>query len=814
MTARGQTRRALLAGVGAIWACTTHAQTTAPDGAQPAGDRATGPAATEQGEIVVTAQRRSERLSRVPISVSAFTSQALEVRNIKSFADVAKFTPGVQFDRARNDVSIRGISSQAGTGTTGVYIDDTPIQVRALGLNANNTLPNVFDLDRVEVLRGPQGTLFGAGSEGGTVRYITPQPSLDTYSVFARAEASGTEHGSPNYEAGVAVGGPLIKDVLGFRASGWYRRDGGYINRIDYQTGRTTERDANYADTYVLRAALGWAPVEGLKITPSIFYQDRKQHNYDAFWIGRSQRHSGGLLSGTPDRQSDRDHFVLPAIKIDYERWGVHFVSNTSYYDRREIVNGYSGTLYNLSLFQQLIGAGINFNGDDNSANQIADPGRVLLTPTGIALPEFPDYTARTFITNQQQNFTQEVRVQSSGTGRLQWVAGVFYTDNRQLSQEEIRDPQLPQLIPLLFGVSLPDFSLGTDLLANGDSYINRTLGYDTQTAIFADATWEFVPRLKASVGLRYAWTKFRFTNIADGPQNLGFSNGSGGKKENPFTPKFNLSFQATPNDLYYATVSKGFRIGGANPPFPQSACQADLDALGITNVPATYNSDSVWNYELGLKNKLLNRKVSVSASAFYLKWSNIQQANYLTSCGFQYTGNLGEVESKGFDAQISVNPVRALAIDVAFGYTEARYSKTTLTGGAGSPALTTKGDTIPGVVPWSLSLGAQYSFDVGGHDAFVRSDYEFASRNPYLTPTQDVSNATNDPALVNDPATNQWALRAGVTLGRMQAQAFVENLLDERPLLGLTHQDQFTQLFEARTLRPRTFGAALSYRY
>ena len=815
MIAGVKTRRALLlAGVGAISAMAAHAQTAAPDGAAPSGERAAAPAAAEPGEIVVTAQRRAERLSRVPISVSAFTSQALEARNIKSFADVAKFTPGIQFNTDRGDIAIRGVSSQAGTGTTGIYIDDTPIQVRALGLNANNTLPQVFDLDRVEVLRGPQGTLFGAGSEGGTVRYITPQPSLDTYSIFARAEGSATEHGSPNYEGGVALGGPLIRDVLGFRASAWYRHDGGYVNRVDYRTGRTTERDANYTDTYVLRAALGWAPAGGLKITPAIFYQDRKLHNDDNYWTGISHRSNGDLLSGTPDRQSDRDHFVLPSIKIDYERWGVHFVSNTSYYDRREIVNGYSGTLYNLSLLQQLIGAQTNFNGDDNSANQIADPGRVLLTPTGIDLPELPGYTARTFVTNQQQNFTQEVRVQSSGTGRFQWVAGVFYTDNRQLSQEEIRDPQLPQLIPLLFGVSLSDFSLGTDLLANGDSYINRTVGYDSQTALFADATWEFVPRLKASVGLRYAWTSFRFVNFADGPQNLGFSEGNGGKKENPFTPKFNLSFQATPNDLYYATVSKGFRIGGANPPFPQSACQADLDALGITTVPATYNSDSVWNYEIGLKNKFFDRKVSLSASAFYLKWNNIQQANYLTSCGFQYTGNLGEVESKGFDAQIAFNPTRALAFDIAFGYTEARYSKTTLTGGAGSPALTTKGNTIPGVVPWSLSVGAQYNFDLTGHEAYLRTDYEFASRNPYLTPTQDIRNATNDPALINDPARNQLAVRAAVTFGRVQAQAFVENVLDERPLNALTHQDQFTQLFEAQTLRPRTFGAALSYRY
>lgn len=150
----------------------------------------------------------------------------MDVEGIKSFADVSKFTPGVSFDQASHDISIRGVQSTAGSGTTGVYIDDTPVQMRNLGFNANNTLPAVFDLDRIEVLRGPQGTLFGAGSEGGTVRYITNQPSLTHFSGFAHAEFAGTEDGAPSYEVGFAEGGPLVEDKLAFRISAWYRRDG------------------------------------------------------------------------------------------------------------------------------------------------------------------------------------------------------------------------------------------------------------------------------------------------------------------------------------------------------------------------------------------------------------------------------------------------------------------------------------------------------------------------------------------------------------------------------------------------------------
>jgi len=792
----------------------TWAQIAAPDGAKQAtGDRAIEPQAGQLQEIVVTAQRKSERLSRVPISVSAFTDRKMEVLGIKSFADIARYTPGVQFNADRHDIAIRGISSAAGTGTTGIYIDDTPIQVRALGLNANNTLPNVFDLDRVEVLRGPQGTLFGAGSEGGTVRYITPAPSLDKYSAYARVEAAGVEKGSPNYEGGVAVGGPLVQDVLGFRISGWYRRDGGYVNRVDYQTGATTERDANYVDTYVARAALGWAPAPSLLVTPSVYYQKRNQHNHDEYWVSISDSSHSNFLSGTPDRQADRDHFVLPALKIAWTGDGVQAISNTSYFDRNEVVNGYSGTLYNLSLLDQLLGSGIDFAGNANP-NQIVDPARVILQPGTINLPEFPNYQSRVFITNAQQNFTQEFRLQSTRpAARFQWTAGIFYGFNRQSSTEEIRDPLLPQLIPLLFGEDLPSFSNGVDLLPNGDSYINHTLGHDRQIALFGDATFAVTPKLKASVGLRYAWTKFDFTNYSDGPQNLGYRTGSGGKSETPFTPKFNVSYQATSDDLYYATISKGYRIGGASPPFPLSPCQADLTRLGLTAAPASYNSDSVWNYEVGFKDKFLDRKLSVAASAFYLKWSNIQQANYLTSCGFQYTGNFGEVESKGFDAQIQAAIDRHISLDLSVGYTQARYSKTTPAGTTDIP-ITSKGDTIPGVVPWTVSLGGQYSFTIAERDAFIRADYEFESRNPYRTAQQDINNATNDPALINDPATHFVSLRSGITLGKVQAQAFIDNLLNIHPQYNYQHQDQYTKLYEATTARPRTFGASFSYRY
>src|ERR1700734_3144403 len=193
----------------------------------PAAEEATGPLQ----EIVVTATRHEESLSKVPISVTALTQDAMDVRGIKDFQAVARFTPGVQIDNTgTNNIAIRGIPSTGGAGTTGIYLDDTPIQMRALAFNPDEALPKSFDLDRVEVLRGPQGTLFGAGSEGGTVRYITTQPSLTKDSIYSRDEVSYTEGGQPSYEAGIAGGTPLIDGTLGVRVTAWYRYDGGYID--------------------------------------------------------------------------------------------------------------------------------------------------------------------------------------------------------------------------------------------------------------------------------------------------------------------------------------------------------------------------------------------------------------------------------------------------------------------------------------------------------------------------------------------------------------------------------------------------------
>jgi iron complex outermembrane recepter protein len=783
--------------------------------AEAAAASAPSPAATDVGEIVVTATRQSQALSKVAESVSAFTAAKMDVQGIKSFADLAKFTPGVSFDPDSHDISIRGINSTAGSGTTGIYIDDTPIQVRNLGFNSNNTLPAVFDLERVEVLRGPQGTLFGAGSEGGTIRYITPQPSLTHYSGFAHAEGAWTQDGAASGEVGVAVGGPIVEDKLGFRASAWIRRDGGYIDRVDYQTGAVTDANANRVDTYVLRAALAWAPTSNLTITPGIDYQKRDQHNYDNYWVAISDPATGDLRNGTPDRMADSDRFYLPTLKVEYDLPSVKFISNTAYYNRHELVNGYSATIYDLSFFQTYLDPSANnaqfgFPSDPqgNPCTNNCSKFYPLLTPTGPNLPGLPNYIAHANITNTQSNFTQEFRVQSANPdARLNWVAGFFYANDSQRSTEEINDPELPQVTQLLWGESMLD-AWGENLLPNGDDYINDTIGHDHQVALFANGTYHLTDKLSVTAGLRFAWTHFDFTNLNDGPQDLLDNGGvpavtSGSKDEKPLTPKVGLTYQATPDDLFYATLSKGYRIGGASPPLPADACGPGF--------PTSYNSDSVWSYEAGTKDRFFDRKLQVSASAFYIQWNNIQQSFIVPSCGIAFTTNAGDAVSKGFDFQGQFQITHALEIEATVGYTDATF--TTPAFDSNGDVLNVKGDSLD-VVPWTVTVGAQYDFTFFDHPGFVRADYEFNSRRTTPIPDEDPRTAFFDSGLVPDPATNLVSARAGITFDKWDFAVFADNLFNAHPQLNLQHQDQFTTLFEAQTFRPRTIGMSANFKF
>jgi len=799
-----------------------------------AADAGGGEAIGPLQEIVVTATRHEESLSKVPISVTALTQEAMDIRGIKDIQDVARFTPGVRIDNSgTNNIAIRGISSSGGAGTTGIYIDDTPIQIRALAFNPDDTLPKSFDMDRIEVLRGPQGTLFGAGSEGGTVRYITTQPSLTKTSFYSRDEVAYTQGGAPSYEAGVAGGAPLIDGVLGARLTVWYRRDGGYIDQIDPVTLSRVQKNANYDNTTMIRLSAVWAPTEKLTVTPSFYYQDRYRNNNEDYWPLYSNPQNDRFVNADPTRRSDPDRFQLPTIKIEGDLGFAKLISNTAYFHRKE-ETGYDGTLYDLGFYQS--GVFLNYNPDGSVAGPASTP-YPLLDGTGLHLPGgAANYRSPASIDNTQQNITEEIRLQSNDpTSAFIWTTGIFYTHNRQTYLEQIHDPLLNQLSVEATGLTYDQWFVDPNTLQPvlydprfpNDSYFLQTKAEDQQIAWFGEGTYSFTDQYKLTVGARYSHLKFTNDTLTGGPQLfLPPQTVNESKSENSFTPKVSFSYQFDPRNLYYASYAKGFRPGGANNPVPQAACAADFASFGISQAPATFSSDTVNSFEVGAKNNIDNR-FKLASSIYYIRWNNIQQTVVPPICQISFISNLGQAVAKGVDIQAEVALTDAFTLELATGYTEARYTRDSKLSAAETNPVVSAGDAITGEsgggqsgqpnAPFTASVGLEYKFTLLNHDSFVRFDDEYESRPKWRAPSQDANSLQYDSAYYILSPTNFASARSGITFGKMQISAFCDNLFDTHTVTNyewsIDPGDGNSRLERQFTFRPRTFGLTFTYR-
>ena len=571
-------------------------------------------------EVVVTAQKRTENILSVPISITAVNQATLEALEIKDITDISRIAPGVSLlpggpggggasgaaqSTGETTVVIRGISATAGSATTGIYLDDTPITGRESG----TVYPVIFDLDRVEVLRGPQGTLFGAGSEGGTVRFITPTPSLTAMSGYAHTEASFTQGGTPSFEAGVALGGPLVDEKVGLRASIWTRYDGGYIDRYNYFTNVEDAQNTNSTDSYAGRVSLLIKATDRLSIAPAIYFQRVDKADSDVWWSTK-----GVYQSYYNIPQPTNEQFYLPSLSIDYQLDAFSVKSITSYYSRRQ--TGVNEFFH--SSKQELFYAAV------------------------------PTYSLSDVVDRSQDNFTQEFRVTSASGQRLTWVAGIYFTDNREGYQEAEVEPQANALWLAVTGYDINDF-FGVPQLPGNVSYTDNRVSREQELAEFADASFKVTERFKVTGGVRFSKTKFSFDETSNGPFGVGADllplTTSGASTDHPVTPKVGASYDLT-DGLIYATISKGYRIGGANQLLP-NICQAQLTSLGINGAAPPYTSDKVLSYEIGAKKRLDDGRLLLSASAFWINWTNIQGVIPLNSCAYSYTGNFGTAVSR-----------------------------------------------------------------------------------------------------------------------------------------------------------------------
>jgi iron complex outermembrane recepter protein len=753
-----------------------------------------GAAVADQGpeqleEIVVTATKRVEPLSKVPISISAYSREALEASGVKDLSDLARITPGVEFDSSSGfgpgtltNIAIRGINSPVGTSTTGIYIDDTPVQSRITSLSYfGNPLPLMFDVQRVEVDRGPQGTLFGAGAEGGALRFISPDPGLTTYSGFVRTELADTQYGAPSYEAGAAGGGPIIADKLGFRASAWYRRDGGYVDHVNPIDGSTVEANSNWNTSYAVRGALGTTLADGVKVTASIYDQSVHHNDSSAWFEYLSDPEHGQFNNGRLLRQPSTDKLFLPSLRIEADLGFASFTSVTSYVNRR-------GTLL-----------------DDNTSFSAATFHGLLTygSPLG---PEFPtsyDQAVPTHLISTLNQISQEVRLASTDSNaRLRWTAGLYYSNARQFDGEEV---DTPWINVNFFGVPPDTAFLNTSLASK-----------DKQYAAFGQVDYRLLQQLTMTMGLRVARTEAGFTEAQAGLiASSEFPFAQGEEKETPITPKVGFSYQLNEDNMVYVSAGKGYRVGGGNLPIPL-ASPTNPVGCPLAREPGSYQSDSVWTYEVGAKDRLAQGRLQLNTSAYRTDWSNIQQGIFFPACGFGYTANTGHARVYGFDVGMTAMPVDPLTLGLALAYTDAYFTKDVMINGA---LVVARGDVIgnppnvPG--PWSVTASARYEIPLKNDiRAYARLEDIFHSRNNGPFSSFNPNTTGFSPDIPPNPSTNVLDLRLGVAGTQYDVSLFLDNVLGSHPSLTRYEDTPMTPLFTNQTLRPRTGGITASYRF
>jgi outer membrane receptor protein involved in Fe transport len=714
-------------------------------------------------QIIVTAQRRTEDVQKVPITITAYTQEQMDDLGIRDMDDIARLTPDVQFTHTSgvegnnsSDISIRGVFSNVGASTTGIYINDTPIQMRNAGYWNANAFPEVFDLERVEVLRGPQGTLFGGSAEGGAIRFITPDPSLEKYSGYLRSDVSGTLDGAPSYEFGAAAGGPIIDDKLGFRISVWGREDGGWIDRVSPDSGQTVDKNSNAQRSDAGQAALTFAPIDRLKITASLFYQDVAVDDRSQYWSTLSNPSAGVYETGARATSPSEDDFYLPAVKITYDTDAVSFFSNSSYFYHRDYaVLDY--TNYFAALF------------DGNPTTYL--PG---------------DRPSLDYLTNKQSGITQEFRVQSVAKDSLiAWTAGLYYSRLAQTNNNYTTDGQYSY----------------TSVSGNAPSFTQFTESTDKEVAGYGNLDFNVTAQLKLTAGVRVSRSTFVYDQVGQfGPYPLTPTAGNG--STTPVTPRFVASYQVDADNFVYASASEGYRPGGVNGPVPGSLCTDEPVPESVA-----YRPDTLWTYELGGKNTLFGGRVQVDSSIYEIKWHNIQQNIEYTNCSFSFVGNLGSATGYGADLETRFKITNDLLAGFNAGYTNIEYDQTII---EGVGAIVAKQSDKIGGPPFNLAVFGKYKFDLFGKNAFYRVDYTYHNR----TPAVDPGTVSYDPTLPTIGSNAYLTMRAGVYVGGWELSAYGNNLTKNESALAVSHDIPGSEPYYISSYRPLTFGVTAIYRY
>jgi outer membrane receptor protein involved in Fe transport len=726
--------------------------------------------------VIVTGRFRGESVDKIPVDVTVWTREQMDAAGVKGIADIAALTPTIQFGFFSSvgggiytNLATRGVTDRHGV-VTGAWFNDIPLPPAGSNTFAR-VFPFHFDLDRIEVLQGPQPVLLGANTQGGAVKFVTTSPSLTSFSGLTTAEWAVTERGDPAYELGAAVGGVLQPEKLGLRVSGWYRSEGGYVDRVDPFTGAVVDRNANGATSKSVRAALAFAPSETVLITPSLNYASTASHDSSAFMTYLSDPGAGRLSNGSLRSQPFEDSFYLATLNAQAQFDQVRLDSVTGYFDRSA-----TATI------------------DDTETLRWGGFGN----PLGPAYPASYADAITTDAALEQQSFTQELQLSSNieADQRLSWVLGGFFSRTTSRESDHVVASRTPVTGPLR---------------GSPRDATDTTTRLQDRLAGFGQVKWRIDSHLALTAGLRVEYDRYDADTVAPPVFHAQHS-------ETITAPSVALSYDAGARGMYYLSAAKGYSPGG-------------VDAARPTcfERPVVYPTDTLWSYEFGAKRYFLDDRVHMDFSLFDIQWDN--GAVMRSTCLFRTLP--GKARSDGFSLNMQALLGKGFKAKVDVSYVNARYTQsfsndgsvTVLDGnlvipGDGSKTIVSAGDALgmPPLItsPWNAvaSLGKSFALN-DGRVIDLRVEDVFHSSNPGPFYTQDPAALYYAPGLQSDPSTNVLNLRSVLKLADVDLTLFVDNIFDSQPtLLKKNKGNDVSTLYYATTFRPRTVGLSGTWRF
>jgi outer membrane receptor protein involved in Fe transport len=695
-------------------------------------------------EVIVTARKRGdERLQEIPTAISAFSEQTLRDMGVNEFADFAYQVPGLTFSDTGNGEKryiMRGVQS-AGQEQVAVYYDEVPATgVQSSSGDSGSQTPDLalVDLERIEVLKGPQGTTFGANSQTGVVRFILNKPVLDAVEGNLRVGGETLKDGDPGATASGTFNLPLIDGQLALRTTAYYEKRGGYVDNV-----RLGNENINSSETTGGRVMLRYQPTESATIDATIWLQKRDVDGASGYHPFDSFHTSGATDQGAKDR--------VPQFAF-FDTGTFH---NGDYVETRRPDDQ---AIYSLTWTQDLSWATLTTAGSlykrdfgffrDNTwaviSLNVGPPGATVCFSGPCVRPDlFPELTDQTQDIEQK---TGEVRLNSTGTGPLSWLAGVFWRerDSDFRSVSPIVDPATG----LPFPVTGPPTGFSSAPGAGIEGCQPCALArFNTrnieESAVFGEISYKLFESFEVMAGLRqftaeqndagYYLFQFPLFGGLPPPDKRHF-------KEDRLIKKFQLSYRPNSDVTIFALASEGFRLGGTNQP-------------NIAAVPPGYEADSLWNYELGVKSAWLDGRLIVNSSAFLIDWDNIQVSGRDPTGSFAFIGNAGAAEVQGLEIETFFQPVRSLNITAGLSWLPKReLTENQVNATVQAPGR--KGDNLPRIPEYTANFSVQYERTLDAlpnWSAWARGDWSYHGKShTELRPTAATDRVQEDYDITN----------------------------------------------------------------